>query len=114
MGRMSRNKGKRGEREWAAKLREHGFEARRGVQHAGGPDSPDVVSDMEGYHAEVKRVERLLLYPSLEQSKHDAGEGEIPYVAHRPNGKEWVVVLRGEDFLNMTAKLLGKDNDPLS
>lgn len=32
----SRNKGKRGEREFAALLREHGFDARRGQQFAGG------------------------------------------------------------------------------
>ena len=39
----SREKGKRGERELAAKLREHGYDCRRGVQYQGGPDSPDVI-----------------------------------------------------------------------
>jgi Holliday junction resolvase len=41
----SRNKGKVGEREFASLLREHGFDARRGQQFSGSPDSPDVVSD---------------------------------------------------------------------
>ena len=36
----SRRKGKVGEREFAGLLREHGFDARRGVQFAGGADSP--------------------------------------------------------------------------
>ena len=40
----SKRKGKAGELEAAAELRRVlGVEARRGVQHAGGPDSPDVV-----------------------------------------------------------------------
>ena len=41
----SRQKGKVGEREFAALLRVQGFDARRGVQFCGGVDSPDVVSD---------------------------------------------------------------------
>ena len=35
----SRRKGKVGEREFAALLREHGFDARRGQQFSGSPDS---------------------------------------------------------------------------
>lgn len=99
MGRKSKAKGARGEREAAAFLREHGFdEARRGVQYHGGPDSPDVVG-LPGVHIEVKRVETLRLYDSLEQSKDDAADGEIPIVLHRRNGRKWVAVLDAEDFL---------------
>ena len=45
MGKLSKRKGQRGEREWALFLRSRGgFDtARRGCQNAGGPDSPDVV-----------------------------------------------------------------------
>ena len=53
----SKDKGKRGERMAAAKFREHGFDARRGVQYSGGPDSPDVVGP-EGLHIEVKFTEK--------------------------------------------------------
>jgi hypothetical protein len=45
---MSRDKGKRGEREFAEMLREHGFaSARRGVQTAcrGGLTAPDVICE---------------------------------------------------------------------
>lgn len=58
----SRDKGKRGEREFASLLREHGFDARRGQQFAGGADSPDVVSDALAWlHVEVKRVQNSIL-----------------------------------------------------
>lgn len=58
----SKRKGKVGEREFAALLREHGFDARRGVQFSGGADSPDVVSDALAWlHIEVKRTQALNL-----------------------------------------------------
>ena len=51
----SRQKGKVGEREFAALLRVHGFDARRGQQFAGGGDSPDVVSGaLRWLHIEVR------------------------------------------------------------
>jgi Holliday junction resolvase len=97
----SRQKGARGEREWSAKLREHGFRARRGVQYAGGPDSPDVLcEDLPGIHFEVKRTERLHLYDALAQAVREAGD-KLPVVAHRANDCEWVVILRADDVLGL-------------
>ena len=98
-GKRSRDKGKRGEREWASFLRTRGWTtARRGVQHQGGPDAPDVVCpELEGFHFEVKRTERLSLYDAMAQARTDAG-GKVPIVAHRRNKCEWLVVLRAEDF----------------
>lgn len=104
MGKASRNKGKRGELECAALMRAHGFDAKRGVQYHGGPDSPDVTG-IPGVHVEVKRTESLNLYGALEQSKADAAEGEIPVVMHRRNRREWVAIMRGDDFLDMCARL---------
>ena len=97
-GRMSRNKGKRGELEVAQLLRDHGIPARRGVQYAGGNDSPDVVG-LDGVHIEVKRSETLALYPAMEQALTDAKPGDIATVWHRRSGRRWVVVLHAEDFL---------------
>lgn len=99
MGSKSRRKGKVGEREVAALLREHGHDARRGVQYQGGPDSPDVVG-LPGFHVEVKRVERFALYPALEQAQGESPEGSTPVVFHRRNGKPWVVVMLAEDWLS--------------
>ena len=96
----SRNKGKVGEREWAEWLRSHGFEARRGVQYHGGPDSPDVVCRELQHHFEVKRVEALNVTAAMEQAKGDAAPGRVPVVAHRRNRTEWLVTMRAEDWIN--------------
>lgn len=101
MGRMSRNKGKGGEREFARLLTDHGFDARRGVQYQGGPDSPDVVCDGLDIHWEVKRTERLRLYDALHQAGAEAPEGKIPVVAHRRNHHDWVVILDAVEFLKI-------------
>lgn len=99
MGKTSREKGKRGEREIASLLREYGYDARRGVQYQGGQDSPDVVG-LKGIHIEVKRTERLDLYGSLSQSKTDAGE-DLPIVIHRKNNSEWVVIQPLKDWIDL-------------
>ena len=100
MARMSRTKGKVGEREVAALLREHGFDGARGVQYQGGRDSADVVG-LPGFHIEVKRVEAFRLYEALEQAKGERKPGDIPAVFHRPNMRPWVVVLEASDFLSL-------------
>ena len=69
MGRMSRNKGKRGEREAAAEIRRlFRTDANRGCQFAGGQDSPDIRTSIARVHFEVKRAETLRLYAALEQA----------------------------------------------
>ena len=103
MGRInSRRKGATGEREFAKALQTAGHEARRGQQFHGGPDSPDVVTSLP-YHFEVKRVESLSLYPAMEQSVRDCAPDKTPVVAHRRNGKGWLVVMRLPDFLALVA-----------
>lgn len=97
----SLSKGKRGERELAAYLRDHGIDARRGQQYHGGPDSPDVVAERLPFHLEVKRCERLSLYPAVDQAAADAGDGVPPLVCHRRNGKDWLAVLRLDDLLEV-------------
>lgn len=85
-------------------LQEHGFEARRGQQNKGGSDSPDVITNLPGIHAECKRTETLSLYVAMAQAIRDAGT-KIPTVWHKRNHKEWLVILRADDFL----KLLPED-----
>jgi len=94
MGRMSRQKGKRGEREAAAELGAIlGVDARRGVQYQGGPDSPDVVLDGVPIHVEAKRTERLSLWAAVEQAKTDAPAGSVPIVWHKPNRRGSVIIV---------------------
>jgi len=107
----SRQKGKVGEREFAALLREHGFDARRGQQFSGSPDSPDVVSDALAWlHVEVKRVQNLNLTDACVQAERDqTGSGLTAagavktkklawIVAHRRNHAPWLVTMRAETF----------------
>jgi len=106
MGRKSKDKGARGELELAAELRRlFGVEARRGVQYHGGGDSPDVVTDLPGVHVEVKRTERLSLYPAMKQAVADAGTDKVPVVFHRQNRGEWLAIVRLNDLPEL-AKLL--------
>ena len=95
----SRAKGASGEREFARELERvfPGVEARRGVQHAGGPESPDVVHSLTGIHFEVKRTERLQLRKAIAQAEEDCGN-RIPVVAHRWNNGRWYVIVPLEDL----------------
>lgn len=97
----SRNKGKVGEREFAALLREHGFDARRGQQFSGGAESPDVVSEALAWlHIEIKRVQNLNLTDACIQAEGDCA-GKPWIVAHRRNHAPWLITMRAETFFRL-------------
>ena len=96
----SRDKGARGERELSRKLKEYGYDCRRGQQYSGANGDADVVG-LPKVHIECKRVERLNLYDAMAQSKHDAKDGELPAVFHRKNNCEWLVTVELEDFIKL-------------
>ena len=96
----SRAKGAAGERELAKKLREYGFDARRGQQFSGANGDADVVG-LPGIHIECKRVERLDLHGAMDQAKRDAREDEFPAVFHRKNNCEWLVTMRFDDWMQL-------------
>ena len=106
----SRAKGARGEREFAAFMRSLGFQARRGQQFTGSADSPDVVHSIPGVHLEIKRVEALHLWPSIDQAKRDAGD-KVPIVMHRKNKREWVAILDAATLLWILGHTERKLND---
>lgn len=97
----SRAKGCRGEREWRDVLRDHGWTARRGQQFSGDKSAPDVISEIEWIHWEVKRVEKLNIDQAMAQAVRDAGDAKVPAVAHRRDGKEWLVTMPAEHFLEL-------------
>jgi|DEB0MinimDraft_3_1074331.scaffolds.fasta_scaffold07075_4 Holliday junction resolvase len=97
----SRTKGAVGEREAAELLTKHGWEARRGQQFAGSPDSPDVVSNFP-WHLEVKRVQASSPMKWMEKATEDSGGKKPPCVLWRPNRKPWIVMMWADDFLNQT------------
>ena len=94
----SRAKGARAERELANKLKEYGYECRRGQQYSGANGDADVVG-LDGIHIECKAVERLNIHDAMKQSKDDAREGEIPVVMHKKNHKPWLVTMELNDFM---------------
>lgn len=106
-------KGKRGEREWSAYLRDMGYaDARRGQQFSGSPDSPDVVDGIPGTHAEVKRVEALNVGKAIEQAVADAGPDGVPYVAHRRNRQPWLITLRADDLVRLAEAVVASRKKP--
>ena len=110
-GRMSRQKGQRGEREFAKILEGHGISAHRGRQYSGHPDAPDVKHEYDGsIHFEVKRTERLCPWPFMRQAEEDAGD-RMPVVAWRKNGEGWLVFMRAEDYIPLMKAAMGGDGD---
>ena len=111
MGKMEREKGKRGEREVVALIRNHGFEARRGQQHRGGGDSPDIIHNISNAHVEVKFREQFSLYPALEKADDEAdcmtgrAANLLPVVFHRRKTKPWVVVMYADDYLSLIERI---------
>lgn len=101
MGKInSKDKGKRGERYVAKLLREYGYDAKRGVQYQGSPNSPDVTG-LPKVHIEVKFTEKLNIWNALEQSKRDSGENEIPVVMFKRNRTQVYVALPFDEFMEM-------------
>lgn len=99
----SRDKGARGEREFAQLCREHGYnESRRGQQFSG-IEGEDVVG-LPGIHIECKRVEALNIEKAMAQSRKDAKEGEVPIVAFRRNREQWKVCMDAEQWFDFYGK----------
>ena len=110
----SRDKGAKAEREYRNLLRTIGCtDARRGCQHSGGPDSPDVECGIPGTHVEVKRTERLRIYEAMQQAVRDSGLAEVPYVAHRRNHGIWLVTMRHRDLMRMARCIAAIEDKPI-
>lgn len=95
----SKKKGAKGERELANKLKEYGYETRRGQQY-NGLEGEDVVG-LDYIHIECKRVERLDLGSAMYQAKKDSKENQLPAVFHRKNRSNWLVTMELQDWINL-------------
>lgn len=95
----SKKKGAKGERELASKLREYGYNCRRGQQY-NGLEGEDVVG-LDYIHCEVKRVQALNLDDAIEQAKRDSKGNQMPAVFHRKNNKRWKVTMELEDWIKL-------------
>jgi Holliday junction resolvase len=122
----SKQKGNRGEREWAAFCREQGFDCRRGQQY-NGLEGEDVIG-LPYMHQEVKRVEKLNIQDALDQSEKDMCikyfgpelKDMFPIVAHRRNNEKWKVTMYADDWFNLYKewysgkKLIEQERGPVS
>lgn len=100
----SKRKGNAGELEFLHLLEAQGLTAWRNDQrYTGGRDNPDVrlLAGGRAFHCEVKRAERLTLYPFMEQAQRDADGRALPLVAYRSNRKPWLVCMPLEGFLSL-------------
>ena len=105
MARAQREKGKRGEREFAELLRQHGFQAKRD-----GRLDDDLAHDIDGYHLEVKRRETLALPEWTRQAEQDA-RGRVAVVAYRASNQPWRVSLNADHFISLLARIRNLPQD---
>ena len=114
MGKInSKAKGAAGERELSNKLKEYGFNTRRGQQFCGANGDADVVG-LQGIHIECKRVENLNLSKAMEQAQNDAKEDEMPMVFHRKNREEWKVSMSLDNFIKLYKAYIKEEKDEQS
>tara|TARA_Y100001937_G_scaffold86907_1_gene117557 strand:+ start:400 stop:735 length:336 start_codon:yes stop_codon:yes gene_type:complete len=106
MGRASREKGKRGEREFAGLLRQFGIESRRTQQYCGKAGTSDVSSSLEGVHIEVKRYARIAAMRFMDQAKADCKPDHLPLVAMREDGGQWAIMFRAEDLHKIATRIV--------
>ena len=102
----SREKGARFERTLANKLREYGYDTRRGQQYCGANGDADVVG-LPGIHIEAKAVEHLNIYNAMEQAINDKKDDEVPAVFHKKNRKPILVTMKLEDWIDLYEKAGG-------
>lgn len=96
----SKQKGARGERELSSKLKEYGYNTRRGQQYCGANGDADVVG-LPGIHIECKRVERLNIYDAISQAKADKKADELGAVFHRKDRSEWLVTMTLDEWMKL-------------
>lgn len=102
----SKQKGKRGELEFAQFCREHGFpEARRSVQYCGNTGEAADIVGVDGIHIEVKRAEQVKDEVWLQQAERDARKGQIPTVNYRRSREEWKTTMRTKVWLMVLEEL---------
>ena len=116
MGKFSRDKGIRFEREVAKIFREHGFEnAHRSAQHCGNTGQAADVIGVPGIHIEAKHVEKMRLYDWYEQARWDAMASEskdLPVVIHKQNNMPVLVTMQIDDWMRLYSEWVPVETPP--
>lgn len=117
LGRYSKNKGKRAERELAHIFQEAGLvDAHRTAQFMGKTGQAGDIEGVPFIHVEAKNVEKLNLRNAMAQSENDAeacGKGDIPIVCHKKSRVPWLVTMNLTDWIpiyKVWLKAKEKDN----
>ena len=100
MGKMSRDKGKRFEREVARMFRDWGYDAHRTAQYRGNTGQAADVEGVPGFHIEAKHQERMKLYEWMDQAVRDAKDGK-PVVIHKANNRPVLVTMLFDDWIQL-------------
>lgn len=103
MARMSRDKGKRGEREVVHVFKAAGIQAERTApMQAGSTNYADIHIDVPGYHIESKMAAQIRIVEWVRQATREANPLDVPVVAWRlcarGNSTGWMATLPLEDF----------------
>lgn len=105
-GRRSQTKGRRGERELAALLQQHGYDVRPGEPLSYGQEA-DVVG-LPHIHCEVKRCQQVRLETWMEQATKDAQRFQdgVPTIFHRKDRSPWLVTMPLENWLQLYGRAM--------
>lgn len=111
----SKQKGKRGELEFAHKCAEYGFDKVHRTAQTNGKLEQSLADceGLKGIHIEVKRVESLNIDKAMEQSIRDLKtkkEKKLPVVFHRKNGKPWKATMLFEDWVKLYKSWINDKN----
>lgn len=96
MGKMSRDKGARFERQIAAFFRDWGYDTYRTAQVCGYTGQAADVEGLPFIHIEAKHCEKMHLYDWYAQAERDARaakRNEMPVVIHKANNKPILVTM---------------------
>lgn len=110
MGKMSREKGKRFERQLARYFQDHGYDAHRSAQFMGKTGQAADVIGLPDIHIEAKHCESMRLYEWMDQAIRDAEAAKdgLPAVFHKKNNADILVTMRLDDWMSIYKK--GYDN----
>lgn len=112
MSKMSRDKGKRYERELAGMFRDYGYEARRTAQFCGKTGDSADIEGVPYIHIEAKHQEQFRIYDWMAQAVRDSKKShKLPAVFFRKNNAETLVCMRFDDWMQLYSEYGGSNGE---
>lgn len=99
----AKQKGNKGEKEWAECLRQSGLDSAAGRNYSSGNNTQksDVHNSLN-YNFEVKRVEKLNIFKAIDQTEKDCAMTHAkPAVVFRRNNDDWWIALPWHDWAQL-------------